>query len=113
MSSKQCNMLSGTQRYIYRTIRKAIWVDAGCYMCPLFLAEIFVRYDSYGTERCFTHAHGRKGERSGGATTLMAAASQSLIFRASASLPCAHCVTLRDGGAAFPAVTTASTLMAF
>jgi hypothetical protein len=61
-------MLSGTQRYIYRTdanrapqrVRKMIREDTGCYMCPLFLVEIFVRYDSYGTERCFTHAHGRK-----------------------------------------------------
>jgi hypothetical protein len=78
----------------------------------LFLAEIFVGYDSYGTVRCFTRAHG-KGERSGGAMMPMAAASQSLIFQAPASLPCTHCVTLRNGGAAFPDVAAASTLMAF
>jgi hypothetical protein len=29
------------------------------------------------------------------------------------SLPCAHCVALQDGGAAFPTVAAASTLMVF
>jgi hypothetical protein len=39
--------------------------------------------------------------------TPMAAACQSLIFQVPASLPCTHCVTLQDGGAAFPDVTAA------